>query len=158
MNVTNVNVATGIHYGVIHSGKVDFWIEQSEATFEFDCPFCGEPLGEDIPPKCPACKAELNEEDFSDVEVAGFVFKEDEYYAVQDASDTDIFVISSPYYTMCRFCSPCAPGAGDLLAPGNACKAYCLGHEWFEHGAPYKVFRVSTNEEVLNESSDHLGG
>lgn len=154
MNTTNINVATGIHYGVIGSGKIDSWAERSEAVFDFVCPFCGEDLGEDIPTKCPACKVKLNEDDFSDVEVAGYVFKEDDYYCVQDNDDVDIFVISSPYFTMCRFCLPCAPGAGDLSAPDGDCKAYCLGHEWFENGAPYKVFSVKTEEEVLNEGSE----
>lgn len=73
-----------------------------------------------------------------------------------------IFVMRSPYYTYCRDCSPCAPGAGDLDHPIGAfpvngdlnstvdkesyeafliagdprCyrsgKTLCLGPEWFD--------------------------
>jgi hypothetical protein len=64
------------------------------------------------------------------------------------ASDGDIFVTDSKFYTLCSFCSPCAPGAGYLLTPGSI-KTYCLGPDWFDKGAmPYKCFRVSDNTEV----------
>ena len=76
-----------------------------------------------------------------------------------------IFVMKSPYYTYCRDCSPCAPGAGDLNAPvdipeftemDNGDRALCLGPEWFDQDndqysrkIPYRVFRVSDDSEVL---------
>lgn len=63
-------------------------------------------------------------------------------------SDGDIFVTKSEFYTLCQFCSPCAPGAGYLIIPGTV-KAYCLGPDWFDEGVtPYKCFRVSDNSEV----------
>lgn len=59
-------------------------------------------------------------------------------------TDGDLFITRSEYFTKCQYCSPCAPGAGYLV---NSCEdgiqAYCLGHDWFEDGAPYPVFRVS---------------
>lgn len=73
-----------------------------------------------------------------------------------------LFVVKSPFYTYARYCSPCAPGALDLDNPleldGDAMddvrtgpKGYCFGHELFEDdkGAPYRVFRVADDTEVL---------
>jgi len=72
-----------------------------------------------------------------------------------------IFVIKSPYYTYCRKCSPCAPGAGDLNTPlniddieilDNYDRAYCLDKSYFDdeyQKIPYRVFRVDNDEEVI---------
>lgn len=72
-------------------------------------------------------------------------------YKVQVCGDGDAFVLKSPYYTNAPFCSPCAPGAG-YLRDGSAegdCKAYCMGHDWFEDQvAPYPVFRVDNDQLV----------
>ena len=72
-----------------------------------------------------------------------------------------IFVIKSPYYTYCRKCSPCAPGAGDLNTPlniddieilDNYDRAYCLDKSYFDdeyQKIPYRVFRVDNDKEVI---------
>ena len=73
-----------------------------------------------------------------------------------------IFVMKSPYYTYCRKCSPCAPGAGDLNTPvdivgleiesNRGQKAYCLDKSFFDDEyakIPYRVFRVDNDQEVL---------
>lgn len=146
--VTNINQETGIRYGVIPAAMVDFWDEKSEPEWEFFCPFCGEHFGYDYLAKCPTCKTPIAEEDLSQTDPSAFVYAEEGYFADQEATCVDIFVVSSPYYTICGFCSPCAPGAGDLTSRGSDCKAYCFGHEWFENGAPYHVYRVDNNQEV----------
>jgi hypothetical protein len=66
------------------------------------------------------------------------------------SDNTELFVLKSPYYTHCQFCSPCAPGAGYLMNPcPDGPKTYCLGHDWFEDGkAPYPVYSVETGELV----------
>lgn len=78
----------------------------------------------------------------------GFILKDGEYEASCD-DQGDIFITKSPYFTWCRLCSPCAPGAGDIMSQdpqGEA--AYCFGHDWFESGvAPYKVFRVADHKK-----------
>jgi hypothetical protein len=72
-------------------------------------------------------------------------------YKIESAFDnTELFVTKSPFYTFTQFCSPCAPGAGNL---DNYCedgaRTYCLGHDWFEDGkAPYPVYSVATGELV----------
>lgn len=88
-------------------------------------------------------------------------YSDDEYIIHVSGDNFGIFVIKSPYYTYCRKCSPCAPGAGDLDAPLNIDeievldmhdRAYCFGPEYFDakyHKIPYRVFRVDNDEEVI---------
>lgn len=65
-------------------------------------------------------------------------------------SETELWITLSPYYTHAQFCSPCAPGAGNLDTHcPNGPKTYCLGHDWFEDNkAPYPVFSVETGAIV----------
>ena len=65
-------------------------------------------------------------------------------------SDGDIMITSSKFYTLCAFCSPCAPGAGYLGSDGDV-KTYCLGPDWFsaENPMPYTCFSVDTGERVV---------
>lgn len=104
---------------------------------------------------------------------SGIMDYSDKEYDLHVSGDNfGIFVMRSPYYTYCRGCSPCAPGAGDLDSPitdkdqladcmslkmvFSAGKALCLGPEWFDNGndqyarkIPYRVFRVSDDTEVI---------
>jgi len=76
-------------------------------------------------------------------------------YKLETCSDGDMFVLKSPFYTNAPFCSPCAPGAEYLRDRGEEgdCKAYCMGHDWFENGvAPYPVYDVTTGELVPAKS------
>jgi hypothetical protein len=61
-------------------------------------------------------------------------------------SDGSIFVIKSPYYALCSYCSPCAPGAGCLESEGSV-KTYCLPTDWFNdsegNAAPYIAHEVT---------------
>ncbi len=86
--------------------------------------------------------------DMIDMEPVGFSYYGDGLAAEQPFDDPDIFITKSPYYTLCQFCSPCAPGAGYLMDRGTV-KAYCFGHDWFEGGkAPYPVYDVKTGRKV----------
>lgn len=69
---------------------------------------------------------------------------------LQVASDGDLWVLKSPYFTRAQFCSPCAPGAGYLANPcDDGPKTYCLGHDWFDYSvAPYPIYSVETGEEI----------
>lgn len=122
----NMCEATGIRYGVIpHHAVGAAWYESSEAKYPEDAP--------------------------EDAEVAHFELDDEGIKALQGGDSTDIFIIDSPYYTLARLCSPCAPNACYLLNPDRelGLKAYCFGHDWFEGGkAPYPVFRVDNDEEV----------
>ena len=111
---TNINLDTGIRFGVIQADEVgQVWYDESEAEYgDMECSNCGDTIIiDDI---CPNCEADL-ESDFDAVEPVSFFYEEDGHKCYQSADDTDIFVELSPYYTYAQFCSPCAPGACYLM-------------------------------------------
>lgn len=170
LGMTNIDNATGIRYGVIHHGEVgQYWYDSSEADYGVPhCPECGNEVEEydsttqdeyeqygsysGCEYACDNCEHKLDSSDCYGDDPVGHILDDGEYKASQ-GSDHDIFILSSPYYTLCEYCSPCAPGAGYLVNEGDV-KAYCFGHDWFEDGkAPYKVFDVKTGLEVLPVAS-----
>ena len=124
--LVNIDTETGIRYGVIHQGEVlQAWADSSEPDYD-----------------------DVNTDD-DDFAPNAYILNDAEYSAIQHADDPDIFITRSPFYTLCTFCSPCAPGAGYLLSPGNV-KAYCFSHDWWENGkAPYSVYRVA-DDTLIN--------
>jgi hypothetical protein len=89
------------------------------------------------------------EQDFNDQyesDSSSYRYERDGYTLLL-ASDGDICVISSPFYTYAAFGSPCIPNAGHLDTPrgleDGGVKTYCLAGDWFEdETAPYPVYRV----------------
>lgn len=148
---SNFNTKTGIHFGVIpHMEVGEAWYD-IEPTYDCEgCEFEQCNTGD-----CEGCELKNTEDCTEDqncdpCENYYFVFDDDGYKA-QQSGEVDIFVIESPYYTLCQFCSPCAPGAGYLMNTviPDGVKAYCLGHHWFEgEKAPYPVFDVKTDKEI----------
>jgi hypothetical protein len=133
MGKTNVDPETGLRYGVITIRSLDYWIyEQLELVYP-------EPeLDED---------GETIEDEFC--ESIGQVLKTDEYEAHDAFDQSCLFITKSPYYTLTDFCSPCAPGAGDLNSPNNdGVETLCFGHDMFENMAPYPVYSVATRKIV----------
>lgn len=167
--IVNIDQKTGIRYGVISAHDVGpSWYESSEA--DYGDPTCGDCGNRALPfaevdgntddwtraeyecddYACISCERIFGSESAYSDEPIGFDYTDDGYIAHQ-GSDGDIFVITSPFYTRAAFCSPCAPGACYLTdeTPDGE-KAYCLDHDWFEDGkAPYRVFRVADDSEVL---------
>jgi hypothetical protein len=164
--VTNIDLETGIRYGVIYSNEV-----MSEALNDFEgdygqpsCPKCGAEgitpltdLSDDVsfeidPTKDYACEG-CQECFYSDE-----CFPESPYcqvlndgeYEAQISEDGSIFVFKSPYYTRAVYCSPCAPGACYLTSPDpEGDKAYCLGADFFEDGkTPYPVYKIEDDSLV----------
>jgi len=170
---TNIDHATGIRYGVINANEVgQAWFDGAESDYgQPHCPKCGNEagqLGRRTFPRyerdkhdseeyvCKPCKYVFGPESaYGDSPVA-FNYDQDGYVITQGGDDSDLFVIKSPFYTYAQFCSPCAPGAGHLGNPrekGQGVRTYALGHDWFEDGkAPYKVYGVETDQEVLPET------
>ena len=154
---TNIDTKTGIRYGVMHQAEVlQAWADSSEPVYVYCCPYCGNgPLKKGANAKrCPNCYHKIDpDNDFDYIEPVCFRYEDDGYTCEQSYDDTDIFIMESPYYTLCQYCSPCAPGAGYIMHEvENGVKAYCFGHDWFDSGkAPYHVYRVTTGEEVLPE-------
>jgi len=134
MGKTNIDKKTGIRYGIIPVNNVDFWWDEAE-------PYYGE---------CGENDDESEEsEEFMD-EPISYIIKNGDYLAESD-SVGDIFIMKSPYFTYCKFCSPCAPGAGYILnQEKDGIKTYCLGPEFYEEeeGIPYKIYEVKTGKEV----------
>lgn len=166
--MTNIDHETGIRYGVIRMEEVlQTWADSSEANYgQPTCPVCESECEEYDDSNaahgqaeqyedrgcadyfCPTCKLALGNEDVFGEAPLNYAYNEKEYSCHQSYDDPDIFIIKSPYYTLCQFCSPCAPGAGHIMDRGDV-KAYCFGHDWFESGeAPYPVYSVETGKEI----------
>jgi len=93
----------------------------------------------------------------SDGDGGGYRY-EAEGYVITTDSHGDLFVIRSPYFTLTRECSPCAPNAGHLEnTEGGYLKTYCLDAGWFEkEQAPYSIYSVETGRRIsLNEPDDN---
>lgn len=127
----------GIRYGVIPANSVgESWFEESEPHYVASCPECGSELETFEEVTC-ICGYKIDpDSDFDLLEPLSLYIDNAEYLAEQSYDDPDIFILKSPYYTYCQFCSPCAPGAGYLLntldVPNEDNRAYCFGHDWFE--------------------------
>ena len=115
------------------------WADSSEAIYP--CNHCEEAQKSEEERECGWCEA-----------IAFKLDDDDGYVAEQSGDDTDIFIVKSPYFTYAKFCSPCAPGAGDLRSKAtekDGVKIYCFGHDFFEEGkAPYPVYSVETGKLV----------
>lgn len=157
MGKANVDKETGIHYGVINQKEIsEVWFDDSSPILIPFCPSCGEQIASNMEAiyemeYCPNCGLVFDDSTFEYIEPSGFEYQQDGYVCLQLEDDTDIFIVKSPYFTYCQFCSPCAPGAGYIMnTVKDGVKTYCLGHDWFENGeAPYPVYDVETGEEVL---------
>lgn len=129
--------------------------EQMEETDEYESlPGCSDYA-------CDECRITFDSSEAFSEEPIGFNLEEDGYKAI-GCLDSDVMLLASPFYTYAPFCSPCVPGAGNLndaLEPGDkepgqvGTRTYCFSHDWFEDGkAPYRVFRVADDTEVLPEA------
>jgi hypothetical protein len=183
--MANYNEKTGIRYGVISPNSIsgfaldDIYQEGTDPHYEY---------GKTEMIKSLSAICEEYGFDIKDVDIDSFENAYSDHYPGNDDGQMDysdseydlhvsgdnfgIFVMRSPYYTYCRNCSPCAPGAGDLdnsiIESGeladcmslktifSARKTLCLGPEWFDQNGdqysrkiPYRVFRVSDESEVF---------
>jgi rubredoxin len=173
---SNVDVQTGIRYGVIcvNGDLLQAWADTSEADYgDATCPKCGNAavdysnVDEDKNPTeeyehgpgcadwcCHACQYVFDAFEAYPDEALGYGVDDGEYEAHSAFDGSCAFITKSPYFTHARYCSPCAPGAGDLDNPDvDGARTYCFGHDWFEDCvAPYPVYRVDTGELVkINE-------
>jgi hypothetical protein len=174
MGVQNINHESGIRYGVIPVNDVlQAWADSAEPEYSDEteqmCGECGQmqagTVGQTVECSC-GYNFDLELSDFA--EPLAYSLNDGEYVASQNGDDTDIFIISSPYFTYAQFCSPCAPGACHLRNPLDVGeltqdnmprdmafadnKCYCFGHDWFDDGiAPYPVFSVATGKRVMSE-------
>lgn len=175
MGMSNVDRETGIRYGVISLHSLDCQTFADSTTPTFPGPNCPECGGDVIPSEevkhvdlwarrmdrngthgcfdhaCLSCRKGWDSGDCYGEEADGWECSDSDYELSPAFSGFCVFVTRSPFYTRATFCSPCAPGAGDLNSPmEEGVKTYCLGHEWFseEDPCPYPVYRVSDDMRV----------
>lgn len=175
---TNIDHATGIRFGVIPMNALHEWAHESfDGIYPASCPECGCDVVDysDIPEEkqeaadgwarkpgrcddyaCISCERVYGTEDVHAEEAAGWDCTDPEYKAHQFGDDSDIFIERAPFYTLARFCSPCAPGACYLLNPDpDGERAYCFGPDWFADDAPpYPVWDVKTGELVYEPEGE----
>jgi hypothetical protein len=161
--LANKDKDTGIAYGVIYANSLPAWFwetVESEAT-DMDYKDAISAIKDELKG---ALKATLSDysmtADYEELAQAVLDSIEVEYENTGDCtryrydkdglifettSDGSIFVIKSPYYALCSYCSPCAPGAGYLESEGSV-KTYCLPADWFNDSegntAPYTAHKV----------------
>jgi hypothetical protein len=152
LSVTNMNVITGIRYGVISADDIlETWADESEPLYENDR--CCSQIN------CFYREEECNCSDgdcycFDEFSEPIYYYIDKDGYAAHSIFDgSDIFITESPYFTYASKCSPCCPGACDLKSPltrrYNNNKCYCFGPEWFMDSIPYNVYCVETGERLV---------
>lgn len=152
----NIDSATDIRYGVIPAHVLgQAWYDSSEGDYgNPTCPDCASDLilhaGVWVCENCDKMVAdEWDTDELYPESPLAWVFEDAEYSMIQYGDDCDIFVTKSPFYTLCSFCSPCAPGAGYVMDQVSAgVKAYCLGPDWFDNDPPFAVYSVETGRQV----------
>lgn len=177
--LTNVDLANGIRYGVIgmNCEHLSEWAWEGMESDYGDpaCPKCGGTVvSSDEAPEgdtadtdhkgdkdwyCPACELSHWSDAVYGDEAIGHDLDSDGYRGRVD-SHNDLMLFKSPFFTLCQFCSPCAPGAGHLEnAVRDGVKTYALGHDWFRDGvAPYPVYSVETGELVAPDDGKWAKG
>ena len=166
MGKANINTETGIRYGVISQNSISGESLNGITTGPDSMDLGFEQYKNDIKSAIKNAVSEFMhdreaerfaEHAVDDYDSLGDSYQSDELdfeydtdeYCIRKCLDNNLFVIRSPYYTHAQFCSPCVPGAGNLDSPvEDGPKTYCLGHDFFEDGAPYLVFSVKTNEQI----------
>lgn len=130
------------------NGGVSFWTEQPPHTEHWECDGCGDY-------RCDQCEYLFDGDQAYGGEPVAWTLDDGEYQARQSGDDCDIFILKSPYYTLCNFCSPCAPGAGYLTSQNpDGIRAYCFGPDWFDGPCPYDVYSVETGELIYKAPAE----
>ncbi len=171
LGLSNVDEKTGIRFGVIHMNDLSCYAMDDIFTHGEDVGFQAmkdelisslassiksavDDYGRlsDDAAECMAREIiDSDDYEWRECDSSGPYEYDAEGVSIRTMSDnSELFVLKSPYYTHCQFCSPCAPGAGYLMNPcPDGPKTYCLGHDWFEDNkAPYPVYSVETGELV----------
>ena len=152
-DVTFPGTNTVVRFGVIPQHELlQAWCDESEAHYGSPhCPACGDQLDDDV---CDGhvceCGYEIDwvgEECYGDEPLSHYV--DDGEYQAESDSYGDIFITRSPYYAVCGYCSPCAPGAGYLTDKGEDCAAFCFGPDWYDGPPPHDIYEVATGRLVF---------
>jgi hypothetical protein len=168
--LVNIDTETGIRYGVVHMNSLDnAWDRMEQGTnLDFEeykehirnrlaraidgvlddegldqCNMSADDYAAEIVDSLEFDRYE-NNGDFVRYEL------EEDGLNLRTTNRGDLFVIKSPFYTLARFCSPCAPGAGDLYAARDGgVRTYCLPADWWSE-CPYPIYRCDNNQLTHN--------
>lgn len=150
--VVNIDLETGIRYGVISVHELPFFYDEAESVYpEFDPLECDELEANE--------QGEFEEDELERARDRFFEFSEPLSWGIDTAEvsmshgqdDHDIFVTKSKFFTYAKFCSPCAPGACYLTnqTKGGGVMAYCPSPNMFEEGeCPIDIYSVETGKLV----------
>jgi hypothetical protein len=156
MLTCNMNLETGIHYGVIPKNDLyncgeEFFINAEDLTYKEEIESIVNGIKSSVEDLLDSDDDNLREfieyveNKFSDNyqgDCSQMRYEQNGYILESNNDDCDLFVIKSPYYTLSALCSPCAPNAGYLRDEGNL-NTYCLGPDWFDdEKTPYKIYEV----------------
>lgn len=159
MGLSNIDQSTGIRFGVISINSLPGWIlnEEEPDYGEPSCPECGSEditLDEDDDSQmvCHSCDHSFDEQDQLPEEPRSWKLEADGVTMTRNGDDSDYFIDKSPFYTLCQFCSPCAPGAGYVTNQvEDGVKTYCPPPSWYrdhDEEVPFKTYSVRTGKAV----------
>jgi hypothetical protein len=140
----NMNLSTGIHYGVISPNSIsqeclseleldstDTVYDDAKAEFRqrlFDV--LNECMSTDeCDTICDEACDRFGENYQNDYH--GYEYDDGEYELHICDDNFGIYVMKSPYYTWCKGCSPCSPNAGDLDSPSDG---HTFKMSWDDNG------------------------
>ncbi len=135
----NVDVETGIHYGVIPVSEFDPEIFYEECVPVYRCEECEfNPANSDeYSSECDFC------ENYDNIVIAdGMEMRLDEY--------NDVWILKSKVYTKCARCSPCAPNAGYVKNQEEyGVETYIPHPSWLLHPEKFKF--INLDGEFIND-------
>lgn len=174
----NYDEKTGIHYGAISQNSL--MLEYMDNWYNNDAVY--DNLKKEIIEGIKGVlQDQLSDEDITEIidlaidkfndnfqnDEPHFYYEDNEYSAEYSHSLNCWIILKSPYYTFCRPCSPCVPGAGDLDNPSkidnrfkdksdpgftNGIQTYCLPKDFFDpqyQKIPYRYYNVSDDKECI---------
>lgn len=161
MGMTNIDLETGIRFGVISVHDLPFFYDEAEPEYpEFDPveygleadeegEFDEEELEEELE------NARQNFYEYAEPLAWGIVSPD--CIMAHSQNDCDVFVTKSKFFTYARLCSPCAPGACYLTSQTNenGFKAYCPSPDMFKEGAcPIDIYSIETGLLVIAKTEE----
>jgi len=165
--ITNIDTSNGIRFGVVACNALSPWIwDDLDPVFGPPvCKDCQHEMDYESPDdsgrfSCPECSTLTDEEDAYPHEPVGYEYKSETLVMHTAFDNTELFVTKSTHARCVKFCSPCAPGAGDIDSPDESgVWAYCPPPEWFGECPPTDIVTTEEALEIMkNNPQEHEHG
>jgi hypothetical protein len=144
---TNIDLLTGIRYGVISVRKLDLDIFDAFTSHPV-CPHCGTDLPDTFDPyesDCPHCGACIEDGEQWPEDVESY-YSKNGITAVYSPDTGDVTFLKSPYTVKGPYCSPCAPGAISIGLEGEDDVGYAPPPEWLAEDVTLKYVAYNAEE------------